>query len=182
MCKSCGFSSNKKRELKEHLKVSHDSKLIICGQCDFEGKSRNMVKYHLNKVHKLKSFSCELCGYVAYYKGSITIHMKTVHNKSASRPCDLCEFVGPPYYLRDHKRKIHKTVLCEECDYRATSKKDLINHKEYSHDRLRERLNLTQEQYAKFLATIGSRSCCCLIVFAQFSLNLGVPEFKTNLL
>ena len=151
-CGSCDFCSKEKKILKYHIKQKHTNSSIICGKCDFKAATKTIVKYHFNKNHMGLIYGCDLCPYRAYYKGSITTHTKTVHSKDKSFQCDQCSFVGPQYYLRDHKRVVHRGNECNSCDYKGITKTDLNKHKEQH--TLREKLNLTPEQFDKFLATV----------------------------
>ena len=60
-CKTCGKKVTTKRQLYDHIRVSHHkpSNCITCGKAF---QSRKLLLAHVNEIHNEKSNLCDFCG------------------------------------------------------------------------------------------------------------------------
>ena len=82
-CIHCSFTTNKKLDLKFHLRIKHKEPKISCRFCNLKFNSVPGHKSHQIRKHtepgKVKVFTCEYCSYSTKLACSFSLHMKK-HN------------------------------------------------------------------------------------------------------
>ena len=61
LCDRCGFSSNKKYNLNQHIAAQHEKIFHHCDKCDFKSFYMHKLKKHMQIVHAGILLSCDLC-------------------------------------------------------------------------------------------------------------------------
>ena len=118
----------------------------VCNLCGYKPKPSASMKAHVEQVHeKVKRFYCSECRMSSYKRASLNRHVLKKHSRVAvvlKIGCGLCD-------SRDQHVKCDKDgnwdiqdelkseksgqYKCEECDYRANSRKYLRKHHEKNH-------------------------------------------------
>jgi KRAB domain-containing zinc finger protein len=115
----CDFVGRKKRELEEHLTISHKEELFNCSVCNYTSARKADLRRHTERVHKkITNFECTECNYKTYEKRDLALHINSFHKKEFKLKCKLCDFSCQNFsHLRNHQ-KTHQPILhCALCDY-----------------------------------------------------------------
>ena len=94
-CDTCGKDYNK-RDLRAHIKITHEKKEFKCELCDKEFALKRILERHVENVHtKIKDsvkFNCGICNKQYTLKDNLAAHVARIHQKKEkSYGCDNCE-------------------------------------------------------------------------------------------
>ena len=138
-CKECPYETDRRGNMKKHVKSVHGKLPIRCKECDYETtKKSNMTKHELGVHQKLKHYKCSSCSYSTSLKGNLTMHVKRVHEKIKPYLCELCSLsMSSRQHLKEHIRAVHERLnpyMCELCSFKASTRSILKTHTKLVHN------------------------------------------------
>ena len=142
-CDLCPYSSTIKKTLRAHKERVHDKiKKFACDDCDYAVHAKSDLKKHIEGVHARIRHICAECEKSFSQKAYLREHHIAVHsNEGHKLKCGSCPYTtANKKNLREHKERVHdkmKKYACEECDYAVHAKSDLKKHIEGVHARIR---------------------------------------------
>ena len=137
-CEECAYEFVSKKELKRHVKSVHFLETFPCNDCSKTFTRQDNLVRHMTSVHSTVEDSneheCEECRSKFNRKQHLDRHMTTSRNQDGSmkNKCNDCEetFCSAKL-LRDHCRKSHRNLSCEDCGDKFTLKSSLEIHKRF---------------------------------------------------
>jgi len=155
-CDQCPFKSNRRKNLKAHVK-EHLVSALLCKNCGVLSNSQYELKIHMKKFHKITNiinkpsktetkkkdervYTCEECGKGFPHRNNLNGHM-LVHREEVHKPiCDLCGHRSFSNHNLKNHRLLHfpPTLKCEECDELFHTTIYLNRHKKIVHIQKRE--------------------------------------------
>ena len=135
-----------KEEVKNEDEVAPISENLIAKE------SEEPVEYHFRYVdsdaHKKgirKEFKCNHCPYTSLVIQHMKRHIKRVHKKIRDQECDECNYAATDkWILSQHKQNVHKVndkkFKCETCSYTTSKKYHLKIHVEGVHNKVRNHI------------------------------------------
>lgn len=136
-CILCGFSSENKPLIKEHIQTHYcvqrdeTSRPHKCSFCNFCSHSVRNLKLHLKTHTDVPKLKCIQCDFRTRLASTLKQH-SLMHIGDAPYKCDLCDYgVYRLKNLEAHVNRVHhyeKPYKCDTCVYRATTKDILFKH------------------------------------------------------
>ena len=132
-CKECDFKADSKRDIRMHMKHSHDSNEISCTKCKMKLQTKEALKQHMQKRH-MKEIKCDDCEYKTTSTNMMMLHIKKKHTKATVFRCNECleEFKTRMTFV-NHKRNHNAPFKCEMCNFKGVSHKALKAHNTKEH-------------------------------------------------
>ena len=129
-CRFCDYVTNKKSNIKQHIKGVHKNLLS-----DLE----SIEKGFTTLLKPEKSFNCPDCDYTTTSQSGLQKHAIVAHDKSdVPIKCDHCEFQSTSRrVMANHNKESHaaaKVFMCDQCDYSATREEYLRKHIKFHHE------------------------------------------------
>ena len=143
-CKLCGYISNHKSILRQHVLAVHEGFKFDCDKCDYKSGYISRLKMHKESVHEGIEYSCNKCEYKTGYKDQYKSHLKHVHSGNIYS-CQKCDYrTRIRINFKKHTIRMHSTnkVKCPNCDQEATCQEGLRYHIKTKHEG--ERFNCDQ--------------------------------------
>ena len=142
-CTKCEFISCR-TSIQTHMKTAHNpyfhNDCFSCDKCTFRTEKYKKMNSHVRENHTKASINCNQCTFKTNRKRHLRAHVIDQHDGSQTsqgQNCELCQklFRARRPYLRHMKRQHgEKRILCESCDYKASSPYNLIEHKRIKHE------------------------------------------------
>lgn len=130
VCDICGFSTDHRRYLRDHVIRLHSSRSATCDECGKVCKTALNLRDHKINVHREKKSLCTICG--SKFKNSTVLKYHTERSHSDQLvPCHEC---GKQMHISDLKRHIfykHSTIRpfeCTHCSMTFKNKSGLQKH------------------------------------------------------
>ena len=132
-CCECNFVSLDKNELKNHLKIIHNTVLYSCILCDFISISKHYLLKHMRRIHE--KFMCSNCDYVTHDADCFQLHIKNEIMPQTFFQCTLCIYAAKKYgFVQTHIDKAHKRKFyCKFCDVLSYNTIEQKKHLEKYH-------------------------------------------------
>ena len=136
-CDRCDKVYNVKRDLDDHIQVSHLGKkrrtAKLCTDCGRYFTRLDSYRYHQASAHgrgELKNYQCPKCPNVYHKKGHLDRHVKAIHEKEKV-PCDICgKMLSDRNVLRRHLLTHGEPKFqCDECPEKFREACLLRDHK-----------------------------------------------------
>ena len=134
-CDKCEFVSKRKGALTRHNNEAHNAKKILfeCPECTYSSNRKENLKVHIKNVHrKSKNFVCLLCTAVYQDKLQLDQHLISSHSKGSRYKCIFCEFAtSQKNALNQHIKVSHdakSTFTCDQCNLSYKRKDSLSKH------------------------------------------------------
>ena len=157
-CKFCNYASNKKSNIKQHVKGVHKNVDLEPNDLGFT----TLVK---------PFFDCPDCDFTTTTHSGLQKHTAVAHDKSeVPINCDHCGFQATSRAaMASHKKESHsaaKVFMCDQCDYSATREEYLRKHIKFYHDG-ETRPVIWRSKIYYFFSSSGFRYLCdkCEITF-----------------
>lgn len=140
-CNICDAQYKWPTDLYAHKDLIHGSKQYECNICNKVFKSKRYLNGHIRNMHtneEERNFPCDHCDYHAKTKGALKIHKQAIHY-GVTYPCNKClNTYSSSSVLKRHKREVHEreengNFKCDFCEYDATRKNLIDEHKERYH-------------------------------------------------
>ena len=106
MCDRCGFSSNKKHNLNQHIAAQHEKIFHHCDKCDFKSFYMHKLKKHMQIVHAGILLSCNLLPSKTQAVSALRTHKKTTH--SICKSSKEINTMAPPSSLGSIQNLSHR--------------------------------------------------------------------------
>ena len=124
-CRFCDYFSNKKSNIKQHVKGVHKNlelesndqgfttlvkPCFDCPDCDFSTTTHNSLQKHAIVAHDKSEdpINCDHCGFQSMSRSQMAIHNKENHSAAKVFMCDQCEHsFTREEYLRKHIKFHH---------------------------------------------------------------------------
>ena len=143
-CDKCDYRTNFQSSLISHKQAIHKaqgklggSKLpYVCNKCGKESKSKSKIKIHVEQVHdKLKGFKCDKCDYEATAKKYVERHSLKKHMLGSHFKANhYTTFENRAFQHKQAKDKGSVKFKCDQCNFYAFSRSNLIQHKKCKHE------------------------------------------------
>ncbi|XP_045113653.1 protein bric-a-brac 2-like isoform X4 [Portunus trituberculatus] len=85
-CSHCGYSTFKKFNLDNHLRIHTGEKPFACSHCQYRSATKETLRRHILIHTGEKPYACKVCPYRSTQSGSLRNHMLTHHANLASLP------------------------------------------------------------------------------------------------
>ena len=134
-CKECEFNSLYLHKLKKHIQVVHERILLSCNVCDFKTETESALRTHKKTTHSVRNFSCDQCEFKTVYEHTLKTHQRIKH-EGLKYACNLCDYKGGTIYaLKDHKKIVHENfkLQCDLCKFTTSRQGNLNVHKKAVH-------------------------------------------------
>ena len=145
-CNQCKYRAISPTQFHDHMNNLHTvCPQFTCDICNFSAKSKGGLTKHKNVKHQNTDsdrstaqneqsniFSCGLCNFTGDIDNVFRIHEITQHMTTVT--CHQCSYTFVEAELANHL-KLHKNLVCEECDFETDGKFDLNEHKKRKHKR-----------------------------------------------
>ena len=126
-CYFCGFKSDNKHEVKEHVEAKH-----------------NQVEATTQMFGSPRKHQCQTCQTVFRKESTLNIHIcgltlpsMAITAKTGAEQCPKCDKVFVTHLdMLNHHAKEHteeKKFNCDQCDYKGFTQKNVAYHKESAH-------------------------------------------------
>lgn len=173
LCDECGRIFHYKGNLKDHKRFYHSdsSETFACPQCDFTSNDKKVLSRHLRITHyNTETLNCKECDFTTSYKKSMTSHQLSKHSKKAFDrfSCNICnKRFAYENSLERHKR-VHtneRPFSCDSCQYKAFRLSTLRLHIERNHTNARPfqcrncKLKFAEEKSLKEHLVAHMRQC-----------------------
>ncbi|XP_053554111.1 zinc finger protein 142 isoform X2 [Bombina bombina] len=161
-CNSCTrtFGTNSKLRLHQ-LRVHEKKPSHFCGLCDYSGYSQNDIARHMGSCHSGElSFPCSVCQASFSSEAALKQHSLRKHQEKATHECSQCQFschslstlkchlqkehlqlecgICKEIFSRrqqlDEHRKSHFAHHCQQCQYAAKDRQQLVRHYSEEHE------------------------------------------------
>ena len=80
-CSECDFTVIFKRDLQQHMLLTHHEKKLICTQCKYTAPDLNVLSLHFKEKHNKITFQCLYCKYHTHWRTNLYKHVKRIHKK-----------------------------------------------------------------------------------------------------
>ncbi|XP_033231824.1 zinc finger protein 271-like [Belonocnema kinseyi] len=139
-CDYCGFKTNVKSTLAEHIPLRHlqaSKKRRNCDKCSRSYTWLSALNRHKRLHHAMvkPQFTCDFCGYKTRVKNTLSdhIHSRHLHTPKQKLYCNKCSRSYTwSSALNRHKRMHHATFktkfICDFCGHKAHEKSNLSKH------------------------------------------------------
>ncbi|KAG9472418.1 hypothetical protein GDO78_019716 [Eleutherodactylus coqui] len=161
-CSSCSRTFGTNSKLRLHQRRVHEkTPTHFCKLCDYSGYSQNDVARHMGSCHSGEAiFPCTVCQASFSSEAALKQHSLRKHQEKATHECSQCQFsCNSQATLRCHiqkqhlqlecmickatfshredmeeHRKTHFSHHCQQCQYAAKDRQQLINHYAEEHE------------------------------------------------
>lgn len=135
-CKFCNYESERKSNLKTHLKRIHkfQEEEVLCNICSV------FIEKHLLEIHEKekhfserKQFSCKFCDFKTFYQQNVQGHIERRHSELEDEKieCKICKHFYRRSTMARHVARMHgkrHNVCCHNCNQHFSSIWELTNH------------------------------------------------------
>ncbi|XP_068102146.1 zinc finger protein 142 [Hyperolius riggenbachi] len=131
-CGACNRTFGTNSKLRLHQRRVHDKKPThFCSLCDYSGYSQNDIDRHLSSCHTGEpDFPCSVCQARFSSDAALKQHVLRKHQEKATYECSLCPFsCHSQATLRCHGQKHHLQLECVICKETFTRRQDLEEHR-----------------------------------------------------
>ena len=85
-CSHCGYSTNKKFNFDNHLRIHTGEKPFACAHCQYRAATKDTLKRHILIHTGEKPYACKVCSYRCTQSGTLKNHTLSHHSNLASLP------------------------------------------------------------------------------------------------
>ncbi|XP_034934486.1 zinc finger protein 568-like [Chelonus insularis] len=127
LCPDEERASGEPKQIIEHMKTVHETRLYICDICGMDFRKRNELTVHLDE-HIAKEegdFQCEVCNRIFSNLRLFRIHKRVHYPQNKSWPCETCGKRYSSKNLLDEHVNNHigiRPYICETCGKDFASK------------------------------------------------------------
>jgi len=149
-CEKCEFNSLYLHKLKKHIQVVHERILLSCKECDFKTETESALRTHKKTTHSVRNFFCDKCEFKSVYEHAVKTHQRIKH-EGLRYACNLCEYKGGTIYaLKDHKKIEHENfkLQCDLCKFKTSRQGNLNVHKRAVHSDNKNKVSCDKCSYS----------------------------------
>ncbi|XP_005093229.1 zinc finger protein 91 [Aplysia californica] len=139
-CQLCDYTSIVQKSYIEHMKTHAVDKPFTCTICDYSSNRRLNLKMHLKRQHKINlvgfaTYSCKLCSFSCERVQDYSKHMRFCHSVSEPFKCPVCLYSSRQSNLLKIHMETHKPhkYLCSLCKFKSKRKTLLNQHMRKKH-------------------------------------------------
>ncbi|XP_069588832.1 zinc finger protein 142 [Ranitomeya imitator] len=132
-CKLCDYSGYSQNDVARHVASCHSGDAVYpCSVCQASFSSEAALKQHsLRKHHEKASHECSQCQFSCHSQATLRCHLQKQH---LQLECTVCkESFSRREDIEEH-RKTHFSHHCQQCQYAAKDRQQLINHYAEEHE------------------------------------------------
>lgn len=147
-CGHCKQEFSTKRDLRKHIKSTHDNQVFKCDICDsftsgfFDPVVNHKAKRHGVATDSYELFRCsvETCDFMCSRQSEMDSHMRNLHAEEtkADRTCKVCsKELSCPFALKQHVESVHMRMekfKCTQCNKGFVAHTTLKTHMKKRHD------------------------------------------------
>ncbi|XP_075037136.1 zinc finger protein 142 [Mixophyes fleayi] len=137
-CNSCSRTFGTNSKLRLHQRRVHEKKPThFCKLCDYSGYSQNDIARHMGSCHSGEpAFPCAVCQATFSSEAALKQHSLRKHQEKATHECSQCSFsCHSQATLRCHTQKQHLQLECSICKETFSRRQDMEEHRKchFSH-------------------------------------------------
>ncbi|XP_069838345.1 zinc finger protein 142 isoform X2 [Dendropsophus ebraccatus] len=132
-CQLCDYSGYSQNDVARHMGSCHSGEAVYpCAVCQASFSSEAALKQHSLRKHQEKAVhQCPQCSFSCHSQATLRCHMQKQHRHLQ---CTVCkETFSRREDMEDH-RKTHFSHHCQQCQYAAKDRQQLINHYAEEHE------------------------------------------------
>ncbi|KAM4025425.1 zinc finger protein 142 [Anomaloglossus baeobatrachus] len=132
-CKLCDYSGYSQNDVARHMASCHSGDAVYpCTVCQASFSSEAALKQHsLRKHHEKASHECSQCPFSCHSQATLRCHLQKQH---LQLECLLCKEAFSRREDMEEHRKTHFSHHCQQCQYSAKDRQQLINHYAEEHE------------------------------------------------
>ncbi|XP_056409565.1 LOW QUALITY PROTEIN: zinc finger protein 142 [Hyla sarda] len=131
-CNSCSRTFGTNSKLRLHQRRVHEkTPTHFCQLCDYSGYSQNDVARHMGSCHSGEAiFPCAVCQASFSSEAALKQHSLRKHKEKATHECSQCQFsCHSQATLRCHVQKQHPHLECTVCKKTFSRREDMEDHR-----------------------------------------------------
>ncbi|XP_063789966.1 zinc finger protein 142 isoform X2 [Pseudophryne corroboree] len=132
-CKLCDFSGYSQNDIARHMGSCHSGEPAFpCTVCQSTFSSEAALKQHSLRKHQEKTIhECSQCPFSCHSQATLRCHIQKLH---LQLECSICKETFSRRQDMEEHRKSHFSHHCQQCQYAAKDRQQLVNHYAEEHE------------------------------------------------
>ncbi|KAM4626597.1 zinc finger protein 142 [Discoglossus pictus] len=132
-CGLCDYSGYSQNDIARHMGSCHSGDLAFpCSVCEASFSSEAALKQHSLRKHQEKTIhECSQCQFSCHSLATLKCHLQKEHLQLG---CGICKEVFSRRPDLEEHRKSHFAHHCQQCQYAAKDRQQLIRHYSEEHE------------------------------------------------